>query len=476
MPNLWTLNTPARFWQSGASRTDAQWDQAVQRALPVLGLPDEPRDVEELLALTLGEGRLGGERWRLGPAKQAYYMLKPLLPRALTRTMRRIYGRLEGWKAGRLEGAPQSSDRPIFQSSNLHWPADTRYAEFQWEVMRQLVSLSGEEALPFTHFWPDAPGVPGSAPGGLGYGSQYAFVLTHDVETAEGLAFARQVADLDESFGFRSSFNLVPERYPLDYELIDELRARGFEIGVHGLKHDGKLFRSRAEFERRAERINHYLREFDAVGFRAPLTHRHAEWMQALEIEYDLSFFDTDPYEPMPGGTMSLWPFMLGRFVELPYTLVQDYVLTAVLQETTPRLWLDKVDVIEKYHGMALLNSHPDYMMDGGGLAIYRDFLYEMKERGGFWHALPRDIARWWRARLSPGAAPQPPDTLRVEAWFGADGITIDWGEVKDVVPEVQGSAPEVQGSAPEVQERAERFPAALTVEERSRRLMGDLP
>ena len=32
--------------------------------------------------------------------------------------------------------------------------------------------------------------------------------------------------------------------------------------------------------------------------------------MQALEIEYDLSFFDTDPCEPIPGGTMSIWPFL----------------------------------------------------------------------------------------------------------------------------------------------------------------------
>ena len=78
---------------------------------------------------------------------------------------------------------------------------------------------------------------------------------------------------------------------------------------------------------------------------------RNPEWMQALEIEYDLSFFDADPYEPMPGGTMSIWPFILGRFVELPYTLIQDHTLTAVLGETTPRLWLEKVDFIERYRG-----------------------------------------------------------------------------------------------------------------------------
>ena len=68
------------------------------------------------------------------------------------------------------------------------------------------------------------------------------------------------------------------------------------------------------------------------------------------------------PYEPIPGGTMSLWPFFIGHFVELPYTLVQDYTLTSVLGETTPKIWLEKIDFIEKYHGMALSNSHPDYL------------------------------------------------------------------------------------------------------------------
>ena len=45
--------------------------------------------------------------------------------------------------------------------------------------------------------------------------------------------------------------------------------------------------------------------------------------MRHLEIEYDLSFFDTDPFEPIPGGTMSIWPFFIGHFVELPYTLAR---------------------------------------------------------------------------------------------------------------------------------------------------------
>jgi len=228
-------------------------------------------------------------------------------------------------------------------------------------------------------------------------------VITHDVETAEGQAYVRTVADLDASYGYRSAFNFVLERYPLDYQLMADLRARCFEIGVHGLKHDGKLFNSHAEFMRRAARINYGLKDLSAFGFRSPLMLRNPEWMQALEVEYDLSFFDTDPYEPMPGGTMSIWPFMVGRFVELPYTLAQDHTLTAVLGETTPRLWLEKVDFIERYHGMALINAHPDYLSGAATRQVYTEFLAAMRARGGYWHALPRDVARWWRARADYG-------------------------------------------------------------------------
>jgi hypothetical protein len=132
---------------------------------------------------------------------------------------------------------------------------------------------------------------------------------------------------------------------------------------------------------------------------------RHPEWMQALEIEYDLSFFDTDPFEPQPGGCMSLWPFFIGHFIELPYTLVQDCTLVNILGETTPQLWLRKIDFLKSYYGMALVNTHPDYLDCGNLAAIYRAFLQEIKDRGDFWNALPREVARWWhlRAEISDG-------------------------------------------------------------------------
>jgi peptidoglycan/xylan/chitin deacetylase (PgdA/CDA1 family) len=261
--------------------------------------------------------------------------------------------------------------------------------------MRHVLLDSGCESMTYRCFWPA--------------GARFAFVLTHDIETAQGQAFARAVADLEEGLGFRSSFNFVPERYPLDLSLIDELRARGFEIGIHGLKHDGLLFSSRDEFDKRASRINDHLRAQRAVGFRAPLFHRQPEWMQILDVEYDLSFFDTDPYEPLPGGTMSLWPFTMGKLLELPLTLVEDYTLASVLCETTPRVWLEKIAFIDQYAGLALANTHPDYLRDPGTWRIYASLLEAMRTRNGYWSALPHEVARWWRRRtVDADAAPDP--------------------------------------------------------------------
>ncbi|MCB2180241.1 hypothetical protein KQH54_03880 [bacterium] len=378
MENLWKDNSPQNFWQLSPPIQDEVWQQAVERAYPILGLKKDFTNITGLYSQVLGEAQFGESRYELGMTKRIYYQLKPVLPRILINLLKKISSKM-------------GNDDLL-----INWPAEDRYALFLWECLQYALNISGQTSIQFKHFWPD--------------GKQFAFVLTHDVETAAGQAFIRKVADLEEMIGFRSSFNFVPERYPLDHGLMQELRERGFEIGVHGLKHDGKLFFSQAKFAKRAAKINQYLDEFGSVGFRTPLMHRNPEWMQALNLEYDLSVFDTDPYEPVPGGTMSLWPFSMGKFIELPYTLVQDSTFRYTLEETSPQLWLDKVEFLKKFYGMALLNSHPDYLKDEKLLQIYGDFLRTIKKNGGFWHALPKEVSAWWKSRQldSPSHSTEP--------------------------------------------------------------------
>jgi peptidoglycan/xylan/chitin deacetylase (PgdA/CDA1 family) len=390
---LWRRNTPERFWKCHPDPPVECWQAAVSRAVHILELPSPPDDVEHLLALTLGEGQFGPDHWQLSPARKAYYVLKPVVPRGFTNLLKKA-----NW---------------LYTSSRfpLGWPIEDRYVRFQWTVMQQLLTVGGLRSIPLRRFWP--------------HGHRFAFVLTHDIETAKGQTHVRAVADLEERLGFRSSFNFVPERYPLNRALARDLRDRGFEIGIHGLKHDGKLFSSHDRFRRRAGRINAHLKDLGAVGFRSPFTHRHPEWMQALEIEYDLSFFDTDPYEPLPGGGMSIWPFFVGHFVELPYTLPQDCTLVTVMGERTPRVWLKKVGFIARHCGMALVNVHPDYLQDGAAWDIYVEFLQAMKGQSGYWHALPREVAGWWRARAETAAGERLPGAEMGEVVLEDGGIVL---------------------------------------------------
>ena len=379
--NLWSGNTPSQFWMVQEEVSEEVWDRACEQSIYLLKdsvtKQDQDIDIDDLLLTTLGEGRYGANHWQLSLAKRAYYQVKPVLPRFLTLRMRQLYSHHEGYP---------------------HWPVDDRYVCFLEECLHQVMILQGKNELHIRSLWPDQ--------------NRYALVLTHDIETAEGQEFVEQVADLEESLGFRSSFNFVPERYKVDTRLMDSLRRRGFEIGVHSLNHDGKLFSSRSVFERRVQKINQYLKDWDAKGFRADLTHRQPEWMQMLEVEYDLSFFDTDPFEPIPGGTMSIWPFFIGHLIELPYTLVQDYSLISVLQQTSATLWFDKLEFIKNHHGMALLNSHPDYLKDQETYKVYAEFLQGAKKNKRVWQALPRDVARWWRKRATSDSDEGPKDTF----------------------------------------------------------------
>src|ERR1041385_7746571 len=96
--------------------------------------------------------------------------------------------------------------------------------------------------------WPILPGSEKPPQGWSGWpeGKQFAVVLTHDVEGQSGLAKCRQLMQLEMKLGFRSSFNFIPEaRYSVSPELRQELTRNCFEVGVHDLHHDGRLYHSR---------------------------------------------------------------------------------------------------------------------------------------------------------------------------------------------------------------------------------------
>ncbi|MFC1782211.1 glycosyltransferase, partial [Planctomycetota bacterium] len=242
---------------------------------------------------------------------------------------------------------------------------------------------------------------------------KFALVLTHDVETAAGQRQSLKLMELEERLGFCSGFYFTPERYKISQEVTQQMQAKGFEVGIHGLNHDGKLFQSEKIFGARAQCINQYLRKYGAVGFRSPAMHHNLDWIHQLDMEYDASTTDTDPFEPQSCGMSTIFPFLVtdksskSNYVELPYTLAQDFSLFVLMGENNIDIWKAKLDWIAARGGMALLITHPDYMnmevtaprFNEYPVGYYEEILNYIKEKyaGQYWHVLPREMARYWR-------------------------------------------------------------------------------
>jgi glycosyltransferase involved in cell wall biosynthesis len=276
--------------------------------------------------------------------------------------------------------------------------------------------------------WPILPGSERPPAGWPGWpeGKKFAFVLTHDVEGKSGLDRCHKLMELEKKWGFRSSFNFIPEGdYRVTKELRDELTGQGFEVGVHDLHHDGKLYRGRENFAFNAARINRHLKEWGAVGFRSGFMFHKLEWLHDLDIRYDASTFDTDPFEPQPDAAGTIFPFWKeGRnghgYVELPYTLPQDSTLFLLFGEPNPDIWLRKLDWVAQHGGMALVNVHPDYMRFENEAKSFRTFpanfyerlLQQVREKHGssVWHVLPKEMA----AFAAPLKTPPPQLPKRV--------------------------------------------------------------
>lgn len=308
---------------------------------------------------------------------RAYFRMKPFIPRTLRLALRRRRA------------------RGIVDRCRDVWPIDSAAA----------APPDGWQG------WPD--------------GNAFALVITHDVESRAGLKKVRELADLEVSLGLRSSFNFIPEGpYDDPAEVRAWLENRGFEVGVHDLNHDGRLYGSRQGFREKAGRINGYLKDWRAVGFRSGFMLRQLDWIHDLEVEYDASTFDTDPFEPQPEGSRTIFPFVVkpeGRgegYVELPYTLPQDSTLFLLLGEEDPGIWKQKLDWIAEKGGLALVNIHPDYIDFSGKrtsscypsslVKEFFDYLYS-RHRGRFWNPLARDLAQWYRRQAAPPPAADHP-------------------------------------------------------------------
>ena len=318
---------------------------------------------------------------RRGPVMNAYYAIKPVIPRRLQLTLRRAYARKQA-----------AREFPA-------WPIESILIDRRDAEIRAALHEASAERLPMVSLWPDR--------------HRFAHILTHDVEGPTGVDNIERVLELERRHGLVSSWNFVAEWYEIPPGTFELILAAGGEVGLHGIRHDGMLFSSREQFDANLPAIHRYLDQWGAVGFRSPATHRNAAWMEELACVYDSSFPDTDPFEPLAGGCCSIYPFMFGDLVELPITLIQDHTLMEILRHRTIDLWRRKSEWLIRNHGLITVLTHPDYLTDDHRLRMYDELLSFLASEPGGWHALPKTVAEWWRRRA------------RLECEQGADGARI---------------------------------------------------
>ncbi len=351
------------------SVTDDLFDafQAISVRQGACTLPFDPAEIAENLRC---------ERYLRQPEsarflRNAYYLVRPAVPAGLRKLLQRTS--LRGWN----------------KIPFPRWPVDSSVEDIFECLLKVRLGSLREAHMPLIWFWPD--------------GYQGCVIMTHDVETAVGRDFAPTLMDVNDSFGIKSSFQVVPEeRYEVSHAFLRSIIERGFELNIHGLNHNGNLFATRAHFDRQIRSINEYGKEYGARGFRSPVMYRNLEWYGALEFSYDMSVPNVAHLDPQRGGCCTVRPYFVGDIVELPLTTTQDYSLFNYICDDSIELWKWQLDLVLQKHGLVSFLIHPDYIVSKPRLDVYRSllaYLTRICAERRVWCALPGDVDAWWRER-----------------------------------------------------------------------------
>ena len=357
----------------GADEDLADAVESIQVRDGAVTLPFDPDQIVANLRYERYVEAPRGDNWvESSWVRDVYYRMRPLFPVSVRKHMQRMYLR-------KRNGA-----------SFPGWPVDQSVESLSEQLLVLGMKALETDRLPFIWFWPE--------------GHRACAVMTHDVETTAGRDFCETLMDINDEFDVKASFQVVPEvRYEVPSSYLESMRARGFEINIHGLNHDGKLFSDRSTFLERAPKINAYAEQFGARGFRSPALYRNADWFEELEFSYDMSVPNVARMEAQGGGCCTVMPFFLpGGMLELPLTTTEDYTLFHMLGDYSTGLWKQQMKLIRDRHGLMCFLIHPDYVISGRPRGVYRSLLEEIaraRTDHDVWVTLPGEVDGWWRAR-----------------------------------------------------------------------------
>lgn len=218
-------------------------------------------------------------------------------------------------------------------------------------------------------------------------------ILTHDLDSAEGLAnLVKWFLEAEEAVGARSTNFMVPCAWPLDHSLLAQVHKRGHEIGVHGYDHSNRTpFLDSTTRRRRLAEAHDLLERYGAMGYRAPSLFRTEALLKDLAglYTYDSSIPTSGGLFPVPNnGCASARPFRLGGIMEIPLSLPRDGSLRFLgySPDQVLDLWIDCAQKIAASGGVVVLLTHCESRFSGNAamLHTYRGFLKFVASSGDF--------------------------------------------------------------------------------------------
>ena len=236
-------------------------------------------------------------------------------------------------------------------------------------------------------------------------GASNCCLITHDIDTEQGLHRANSVRKLEEKYNLQSAWYIPTKHYPLNCAIVRELANHG-EVGVHGAKHAGNLIRLSGqrlfsqlwEAKQRLEKISNCT----IHGFRSPLLQHSSMLLEQLKrsgYAYDTSIPTWEPRHPQtmsPFGIGTVFPLHLHGLTEIPVSIIQDHQLLYVLglkPKETLSQWLSFMNLVREIGGCSVLLSHPEYkLFDAENLCLYEEFLNAASADKESWFTIPRNI------------------------------------------------------------------------------------
>lgn len=237
-------------------------------------------------------------------------------------------------------------------------------------------------------------------------GKKFAVAISHDIDTDKSFTAVKTMAEIEESRGLRSCWNVVHSISGRDQGILGELSAFGHEIGLHGYNHDNKIaYLSGEQIMRRFDECSGFISRYQVKGFRSPslLTSSTLDNVLSERFLWSSSTIDTDLNSIIAPrrGVCSVFPFFKGPLLEVPLTIpLDDRLITMGIKgDRFIELVMKKVEWIAETGGLAFIGNHPEPHISGNAemLSVFEKIIDAFSRREDAWLALPSDVASFWR-------------------------------------------------------------------------------